>query len=161
MATKNEAVDVFLFLEEGSPRKIFKEATQQAPIELILSIYYFTEVSKVLRRKRELPDIIFISCNLPCVQAKKCLQDIRKNETFDSIPIVIFSNSAYIEEINEVYSLGANLYVPKTVLTKERTKTMEAIFEDKWRKNLLRTSKSKFVLRENLDEFFHLTRHAS
>jgi DNA-binding response OmpR family regulator len=161
LETKQEPIRVFLFLEENSPRKIFKDALQQVPFETELSIYYFSELVEAIAPGQQLPDIIFISCNLPCLKAKRCLMDIRKSTKLKDVPVIIFSNSSYLEEIHKVYDWGANLYVPKSVLIKEKIKTMEAVFENRWRKNLLKRNRSRFVLSAIMDEDHHLTRHES
>jgi DNA-binding response OmpR family regulator len=161
METKQEPIRVFLFLEENSPRKIFKDALLHCPSESELLIFYFSELSEAMDSDEELPDIIFISCDLPCLEAKKCLMNIRKSSMFKSVPVIIFSNSAYLEEIHKVYDWGANLYIPKSVLTKEKIKTMESLFENRWKKNLLKRNRSRFVLSLIMDENNNLTRHES
>ena len=70
-----------------------------------------------------LPDLLFLDLNMPLKNGKEALAEIRKNEKLAGLNIVIYSTSDERKDIEETYSLGANVYVrkPQDYLELERT----------------------------------------
>ncbi|MEO6719602.1 MAG: response regulator [Ferruginibacter sp.] len=60
-----------------------------------------------------LPDIIILDLNMPFIGGKECLQKIRSQYQFNEVPIVIFSTSRHVDDINYCLSEGANHYIVK------------------------------------------------
>ncbi|MCZ6643954.1 MAG: response regulator [Gammaproteobacteria bacterium] len=59
------------------------------------------------------PDLILLDLNLPKLEGREVLADIKNNEKLKSIPVVVLSSSEADEDIKEVYSLHANCFVSK------------------------------------------------
>lgn len=59
------------------------------------------------------PDYIFIDINMPNINGKECLIEIRKNKRLKYIPVIILSTSSHPDDIEQTFSYGANLYVTK------------------------------------------------
>jgi CheY-like chemotaxis protein len=55
---------------------------------------------------RQLPDYIFLDINMPVMSGKECLLELKKNEKFRDIPVVIYSTSADPAEINFYHRSG-------------------------------------------------------
>jgi CheY-like chemotaxis protein len=60
-----------------------------------------------------LPDFIFLDINMPVINGKTILLEIRKNKKFKSVPIVMYSTSMYQTEIEGFKKSGANLFLKK------------------------------------------------
>jgi CheY-like chemotaxis protein len=65
------------------------------------------------------PDIIILDINLPLISGKDILKDLKKDENYRVIPIIIFSTSNSYSDIEECYKLYANSYITKTFDIKE------------------------------------------
>lgn len=64
----------------------------------------------------EFPGLILLDLNMPLVDGKKVLKEIKKQKKFVSIPVVIFTTSASDNDRKECYDLGANLFYTKPTL---------------------------------------------
>ena len=59
------------------------------------------------------PDMIFLDLNMPRIDGKKCLKEIKKNETINNIPIVIYTTSENSIDIKETLKDGAVQFLTK------------------------------------------------
>lgn len=67
----------------------------------------------ILKDNTQLPDCIFLDINMPVMDGKKCLIELKKNKRFRAIPVVIYSTTTDKDEIDELYTLGASTYIQK------------------------------------------------
>lgn len=77
------------------------------------------------------PDLILLDLNLPRMDGRAFLTEIRKDDRFKSIPIVVLTTSQAEEDIVKSYRLGANCYITKPVGLAEFARVVDAI-EDFW-----------------------------
>jgi len=54
-----------------------------------------------------LPDYVVLDINMPGMDGKSCLQEIRKEKRFDPIDIVIYSTNGLPQDIEKIESLQA------------------------------------------------------
>lgn len=59
------------------------------------------------------PDLIILDLNLPKKTGKEVLKEVKSNEDFSHIPVIIFSTSSNKSDISTAYSLNANSYLIK------------------------------------------------
>ncbi len=59
------------------------------------------------------PDIIFMDINMPLMDGKQTLHEVKNDSFFNSIPIVMLTTSSSERDISESYNLGANAYITK------------------------------------------------
>lgn len=59
------------------------------------------------------PEMIFMDLNMPILNGFECLRQIRKEEKFQAVPIVIFTTSRNAHDIEKAKSLGADLFFTK------------------------------------------------
>lgn len=59
------------------------------------------------------PDLIILDLNLPKKSGREVLLEVKKNDEFAHIPVIIFSTSSNKTDISEAYSLNANSYLIK------------------------------------------------
>jgi len=67
----------------------------------------------LLHNATQLPDFIFLDLNMPLKTGFECLQEIKSSEKWKQIKTIILSTSSHPEQIEEVYKLGADLYLEK------------------------------------------------
>ena len=53
------------------------------------------------------PDLIFLDLNMPGMNGRECLKEIKKDSALKDIPIVIYSTSSSQKDIRETRELGA------------------------------------------------------
>ena len=60
-----------------------------------------------------LPSLILLDLNMPRMDGREALKEIKKTPDFRRIPIVVFTTSAEEEDIASTYELGASSYITK------------------------------------------------
>ena len=72
------------------------------------------EALELLRKNQEfIPDFIFLDINMPCVNGKECLVEMKKMEWLKKVPIYIYSTSLTNIDRTETLNLGADDYFIK------------------------------------------------
>ena len=71
------------------------------------------KLMSLLDNATQLPDFIFLDLNMPLKTGFECLQDIKNSEKWKQIKTIILSTSSHPEQIQEVYKMGADLYLEK------------------------------------------------
>lgn len=61
------------------------------------------------------PDIVFLDLNMPLMDGRACLAEIRGNKTTAHLPVIIFSTSSNPGERVECENLGATDFLQKPV----------------------------------------------
>jgi CheY-like chemotaxis protein len=56
----------------------------------------------------ELPDFIFLDSNMPMMDGRECLVEIRKNKKLENIPVIIFSTYIAESDIPKYQQLNAS-----------------------------------------------------
>jgi two-component system, chemotaxis family, response regulator Rcp1 len=73
------------------------------------------------------PDLILLDLNLPKLDGKDVLRQIKKTSELKSIPVVVLSTSTAKEDVCECYALHANCYVSKPRLFDDFVATIKEI----------------------------------
>lgn len=88
------------------------------------------EALSILRKKTFVPDYIFLDLNMPQMNGKECLTELRKHAHLDDVPIIIYSTSSHEKDKEETKSLGANRFITKPPLVSTLVEMLEALFRD-------------------------------
>lgn len=59
------------------------------------------------------PDLIILDLNLPKISGYDVLKEIKSNETFRTIPVIVFTVSTNEQDVETAYKLGANSFIQK------------------------------------------------
>ncbi|MET4106625.1 response regulator [Hymenobacter sp. UYP22] len=62
-----------------------------------------------------LPAIILLDLNMPGTDGRQVLETIKQDDVLSTIPVIIFSTSSNMKDIDECYQLGANSYLTKPI----------------------------------------------
>ena len=93
----------------------FKDALDDLPLTYTLTTVNdgFQLINFLDAHSNILPDIIFLDLNMPRKSGIECLSEIKINEKWKHLPVIIFSTSLDIEIVNLLYQNGAHLYIRK------------------------------------------------
>jgi CheY-like chemotaxis protein len=86
------------------------------------------EALAYLNHTNQLPDYIFLDINMPLVDGKKCLMEIKKNLKLKNIPVIMYSTTSDTQEIREYYRLGAHDFLIKPNNFNTLCDSLESIF---------------------------------
>ena len=65
--------------------------------------------------KEKRPDLILLDLNLPLMDGREVLREIRQDPNLTDIPVVVLTTSMDEEDIVKAYKLHANCYISKPV----------------------------------------------
>lgn len=109
---------VFVVEDNEQDYEIFMRVVKKNNIKCI--IHHFEtgeEILKILdnRDLEKYPklSVILLDLNLPGTDGKIILQKIKSDPLFKFIPVVIFSSSSNVQDIEDCYNKGANAYIIK------------------------------------------------
>ncbi|RAJ19766.1 CheY-like chemotaxis protein [Gelidibacter algens] len=68
---------------------------------------------KRLRKVEALPDFIFLDLNMPKMDGRECLIELKKDELLKNIPVIIYSSSENIMDKEMTNALGADYFLTK------------------------------------------------
>lgn len=86
------------------------------------------EALRILSNKSVLPDYIFLDLNMPQMDGKECLKEIKKQAPLNHIPVIIFSTSSAQKDMDETKKLGATSFITKPPLVSELAKKLTEVF---------------------------------
>jgi chemotaxis family two-component system response regulator Rcp1 len=112
-------MSILLVEDKPSDVRIIIEAFKQTNIQNNLSVIGNGEdaISFLMRtgnyRDAPKPDIILLDLKIPKRNGIEVLQEIKKNSSLNSIPVIILSNSDLEVDIAKAYKYQANCYLTK------------------------------------------------
>ena len=77
------------------------------------ALEFVRQAGKCARAPR--PDLILLDLNLPKMDGRQVLAEIKQDDALKTIPTVILTTSEAEEDIAKVYQLSANCYLTKPV----------------------------------------------
>jgi two-component system response regulator len=77
------------------------------------------------------PDLIILDLNLPKLDGREVLREIKQDANLKAIPVVILTLSAAEKDLIKAYDLGANTYITKPIGFDQFVKVVHSI-EDFW-----------------------------
>ncbi len=91
----------------------------EALIEIDASVQYMTAISgddalnKLRSEDKVLPHFIFLDLNMPRMNGKQLLKELKKDYLLKDIPAIIFSTSSTPKDVEETKALGAAHFLTK------------------------------------------------
>lgn len=75
------------------------------------------------------PELLFLDLNMPCKNGFECLKEIRNNLKLADLPIIVYSSSSRMTDIQKAYVHQADLYMVKPFHTEHLTNALEAVLK--------------------------------
>jgi CheY-like chemotaxis protein len=142
---KKKEIRIILADDDQDDRELFAEAVEQHMQVHFQSATDGMELMEMLNNTKDLPDIIFLDLNMPGKTGKECLEEIRRNSRLSKIQVVIYSTSLNRKDIDDTFSMGANLYIRKPNTFKELTEVIRKVFAIDWDDHKPKMHKQRFI----------------
>jgi CheY-like chemotaxis protein len=121
--TKMNVKPIEVLLVEDNPGdvRLTREALKEGRMWSNLHVVEDGEVALAFVRQQGAytnaprPDLILLDLNLPKINGREVLSNIKADENLKRIPVVILTTSQSEEDILKAYNLNANCYITKPV----------------------------------------------
>ena len=94
-----------------------------------------------------IPAIIFLDLNMPCKNGRECLTELKKNEQWKDIPVIIFSTSLDMQAVNQAYKDGVKHYICKPNSFDKIKKVIQLAVSSVFETKSATVSVEKFILK--------------
>jgi len=61
------------------------------------------------------PDLILLDLNMPRMDGREVLREVKSNDSLKTIPVVVLTTSGEESDVSEAYDLASNAYIVKPV----------------------------------------------
>ncbi len=124
--------NVFLVDDDRDDREIFIEALA----EIDNSFTCFTaengeDAINKLHANAFAPDYIFLDLNMPRMNGRECLVEIKNIKRLVNIPVIIYTTSSLQKEKEELVKLGASTFITKPANFRELCHSLKQVLFDR------------------------------
>ena len=126
-------IEILLIEDNPGDARLTREALRDARVRNNLHVALDgVEALAFLRRQGKYaavpsPDLILLDLNLPKKDGREVLDEIKRDDHFRHIPVVILTTSQAERDIIESYRLRANAYVTKPVDLEQFLQVVQSI----------------------------------
>ncbi len=112
-----QAIDILLVEDNPGDVRLTEEAFHESALEnnLIVATDGVAALEYLRRNCAHAPDLILLDLNLPRMDGREVLCEIKSDPDLRRIPVVVMSTSDSEADIRASYDLHANCYVTKPV----------------------------------------------
>ena len=75
------------------------------------------------------PSIILLDLNLPGTDGREVLEQLKQDDEFKTIPVVVFTTSSNPKDIEVCYQYGVNGYILKPIDVNKLTRTLQVFID--------------------------------
>ena len=123
MMAEDDKEDVDIFKE------ILNDLTCNANLEVAAN---GIELMKMLEETEVLPELIFLDLNMPLKNGMVCLQEIKANQRWKDVKVIILSTSSHQDQIKAAYDKGADFYMVKLSNYIDFKNAIASCLQKKW-----------------------------
>lgn len=124
----------FIVDDDLDDQELFIEAVNEvdSSIECISSSNCEEALDLLKNSKIDLPDVIFLDLNMPRLNGKQCLVELKRQAHLQHIPVIIYSTSSEKRDIEETARLGAAHFLTKPNKFEELCKAVSFVVAMDW-----------------------------
>ena len=114
--------------DDQDDRNIFQEAVKSIDNQLVCVTAQDGLDALSYLATHQPPDVIFMDINMPLMDGKTCLNEIRGNKDTAHLPVIMFTTSTAPSERSECENLGATDFLLKPVSFVHMKEILSSVF---------------------------------
>ena len=125
-------MNFFLIDDDADDRELFEITLKDVnPSCTCITAKNGEDAIRILNAQPDLiPDFIFLDLNMPLMDGRTCLIELRKLPKFQKVPIIIFTTSNHPRDIEDTKKLGASHYLIKPSSLKTLKEILSTLLQD-------------------------------
>jgi DNA-binding NtrC family response regulator len=105
---------IWLVDDDADDCMLFEDAiTEMGVTVAVVCVADGADLLNKLRQATVVPEIVFLDVNMPLKNGLDCLSEIKQDEQFKHLPVVMWSTSGQSETVEKAYRTGARLFMKK------------------------------------------------
>jgi CheY-like chemotaxis protein len=126
----------FIVDDDIDDQELFIEAVSEVDRSIsCIPVSNCEEALAVLKNtKTDLPDMIFLDLNMPRLNGKQCLAELKRQVHLKDIPVIIYSTSSEKRDIEETTRLGAAHFLTKPNRFEDLCKAILFVLSKDWKR---------------------------
>jgi CheY-like chemotaxis protein len=120
----NKIIPILVADDDEEDRMLIQDAMEEG--KLLNPLHFVVDGQEVMdyllrkgkfsdAEKNPLPGLILLDLNMPKMDGRQVLKEIKSNPSLKTIPIIVLTTSKAEEDILRTYDLGVNSYITKPV----------------------------------------------
>ena len=126
---------LFIIDDDEDDQLFLHEALHDLKIHI--DFFYANNGETALRLLKDedipVPDYIFLDLNMPKLNGKECLIEIKKLRKYANVPIIIYTTSSNQKDKQEIMELGAHYFLTKPTRISELCSRLLDVFAMDWK----------------------------
>ncbi|MFD5814204.1 response regulator [Streptomyces sp. NPDC127038] len=128
MTTPARPFDVLLVEDDMADALLIEEALSERGARNLVQVTDGVAALEHLRAPATVrPDLIVLDLNMPRMNGRDLLRILKKDESLQTIPVVVLTTSTAPDDVADAYSSHANAYVTKPVNLEEFEQAVQSI----------------------------------
>lgn len=125
LLVEDNPADVYL------TREVFQGCRIANRLEVARDGLEALEFLHTAKDREQLPDFILLDLNMPRMDGREMLAELKKDPRLCTIPVIVLTTSDAEQDVLRSYQLGVNCYITKPVDLNQFIKVVQTI-EDFW-----------------------------
>jgi len=125
----NTSIHLLLIDDDADDRELFAFALDDLPYPVTLSTASGGCQGIEMLKAGLNPDFVFLDLNMPQMNGRECIRELKANPQTRSVKVVIFSTSNDPSDIKHTKELGALHFITKPSSTTELTSLINAFLQ--------------------------------
>jgi len=112
---------------------LFKDVLSDLAVDVKLQVAANgVELMKMLSETEIFPELVFLDLNMPLKNGMLCLEEIKTNQRWKNIKVIILSTSSHQDQIKAAYDKGADFYLTKSASYTDFKNAVAACLHKNW-----------------------------
>jgi len=112
---------------------LFKEVFTDLQVDVNLEVAANgIDLMQMLEDAEVLPELVFLDLNMPLKNGMLCLQEIKANQRWKDVKVIILSTSSHQDQIKAAYDKGADFYMVKLSNYIDFKNAIASCLQKKW-----------------------------
>ena len=117
--------------DDPDDRQLFQEAIKSIDVHTVCVTAQDGLDALSYLSIHQLPDMVFLDLNMPLMDGKTCLCEIRGNKVTGHLPVIIFTTSSNDKDRVDCENLGATDFLLKPVSFRHMREMLRSVFDGK------------------------------